>query len=216
MRTNKSLWRNQQVDKKASLPPLKIIAFDLNGVLAEANIPLCEDIKHQFGLDIDPNVETYGEIGQRLAAYRNKQDGWLSNHINSPEFILKLQPIEGAIETWTKLRAMNLFDLRVVSGHTVTNRETIIATNTWLATNDFSVGTSQAIGANFTKYKDSWIHQVNAKYLVEDSPIHAIEVSENNPSSVVFLLDKSYNKKCEGVGIIRISKLSDILQHTGV
>jgi uncharacterized HAD superfamily protein len=188
---------DRRTHANAGLPPKPIMGFDLNGVLAEANIPLCQDIKKIFGIEINPYVETYGEIGKRLAEYRNIKDGWLANYINSPEFILKLNPIEGAQETWAKLQEYNL---KVVTGHAY-KAET--ATNEWLRLKGFHVK------ADFTKYKDSWCHQVKAKYLVEDSPIHAIEVSE--AGTTVLLLDKSYNRKCEGANIIRIQSLSDII-----
>lgn len=180
-----------------------MIGFDLNGVLAEANIPLCDDIKQKYGLTINPNsLTTYGEIGHRLAEYINnprQAHRWVRDHINSPEFILKLTPIEGSQELWRSIK-----DKRIASGHS-TNPETIIATERWLAMHGFDVR------PDFTKYKDAWARQIRADYVVEDSPLHARDLAEAHIH--VFLLDKPYNKIPETPFITRIARLLDIIAY---
>jgi len=188
--------RSRQIKEKR----LPVIGFDLNGVLADADSKLFALIKQEFGLNIT-NITKYGEAGHRLAEYINnnaRAHAWIRNTVNDPEFILSLEPIPNAVEVWNSLKDV---ERRVVSGHE-NKRETILATERWLENHKFTNK------ADFTKYKDAWCHQVQAKWLVEDSPLHAIECSE--AGTTVLLLDKIYNKSCEGNDIIRISSLLDI------
>ncbi len=178
-----------------------ILAFDLNGVLADADTKLIQEIKKQFNITIDPHeMVTYDFLLRRLIeATNNYQVGsWIKKTVNSPDFILSLDTLPGTRETWVRLKKLPV-QLRIVTGH---DPVTQIPTERWCLNYGFDAK------IDFTKYKDAWVRQTQCKWLVEDSPRHALACAEQGVK--VLLVDKSYNQEIEDENIIRISDVLEI------
>lgn len=179
-----------------------IIAFDLNGVLADANTPLLRIVRAVHGLNISPHdLTTYETLRERLRDYLDDARAaaqWLTRQVNDPAFILSLQPFPDARAAWAQLDG---FERRIVSGHQQ-NDETIAATRRWLDAYGFHGR------CDCTAYKDGWCQQTRAAYFVEDAPKHALAIA-TTPTRVL-LRDRPYNRSLDDERITRVATLLDI------
>lgn len=194
--------RGRRTPVREARKELPVLAFDLNGVLADADTKLIKEIKKQYNITIDPEeMVSYDFLLKRLIEATSgdlRVGGWIKKTVNSPDFILSLEPMPNTRIAWVRLKKLPI-ELRIVTGH---DPVTQIATERWCLNQGFDAR------VDFTKYKDSWVRQVKCKWLVEDAPKHALACAEQG--TTVLLIDRPYNKDIEGDNIIRIGSVLDI------
>lgn len=160
-------------------PPQRVIAFDLNGVLCDADGPAFAICQARWKLT-DYDRSRYGGLGQALQEVP-QGSRWLKALINDPDFILSLAPDPGAQALWRRLPCAK----RVVTGHDDAP-ETMAATRQWLRRHGFGER------VDFTRDKASWVRQVRPLGLVEDAPHRALDAAE--AGCRVWLVDRPYNQ----------------------
>lgn len=197
-------YRQLRVTNAEPSSELPIVAFDLNGVLADANAQLLRDVKSYYGLTLTvPELTGYGTLRSALADHTKDPSTvrWLKQRVNDPAFIMGLAPMPGARELWNKVGQLPV-ERRIVTGHDP-KTQTVLATERWLQAHGFHAR------ADFVKEKDGWCRQTRCRWLVEDSPLQIEACAE--AGTKVFVAPQPYNRGLSGPNIVVIGAFLDVV-----
>ncbi len=181
----------------------KIIALDIDGVIADIQPEFAFRLKRDFGIDEDPYLwESYRPAIQYAGIVSEE---WVTDQLNDVTFWRNVVPREDAWHMMNKW-FMQGHDVYIITARGEHHKGSIAETEAWLDQWELNYNRLYHSQRGNEKYKVCL--ELEADFLVEDNVNEAKAASENGVTT--YLLDHVYNRNQDIGQAIRVASFYEL------